>query len=99
MSYPPDFEGLPCAVGNFFDPKAISGVRQLQNLNLEYKVEAPSDKYFEENCRNVVGGHICPPPAWNRVKPKFVVHEIGSLRRCKSNTKSSHFKILLRDKY
>ena len=26
MSYPPDFGGLPRAVGNFFDLKRISGV-------------------------------------------------------------------------
>ena len=26
-NYPPDFGGLPCVVGNFFDPKTILGVR------------------------------------------------------------------------
>ena len=27
INYPPDFGGLPRAVGNFFDPKLILGVR------------------------------------------------------------------------
>ena len=36
MSYPTDFGGLLRDVGKFFDPKPISRVRQLQNLNFEY---------------------------------------------------------------
>ena len=36
INYPADLGGLPRAVENFFDLKAISGVRELQNLYLEY---------------------------------------------------------------
>ena len=36
INYPPDFDGLPRAVGKFFDPGPILYVWQLQNLNFEY---------------------------------------------------------------
>ena len=72
ISYPANFGGLPRALGKLFWPGTNFMCSVITKLKFWIYLEPPRISTSGENCRYVVGGHICPPPCKIGWRPFFM---------------------------